>query len=75
MIDFKNIQPGVNFALMRHDSHCPVIHSQQGGDCVCEPVLEFTNQAGFEASVAQNRKQRREAAKQAARAIKKAGKR
>ena len=73
MIDL-NLPKGIHFALMRHDSHCPVIHSQNSGDCVCDPVLDITTQAGFEASVAQNRKQRREAARQAEKAVRKARK-
>ena len=72
MIDL-NIRPGLNFILMSHDDGCPAFETQRASDCTCNPISEITTQRRFMAAVQQTRQQRRKAAREAQKAIKKAG--
>jgi hypothetical protein len=61
--------PGVHFVLMKHDAGCPAKETQSMFDCVCEPELEITTQAGWVAAVNQTRAERRRAEREAAKAL------
>ena len=71
MIDL-NIRSGLNFILVRHDAGCLARETQRDSDCSCDPITEITTQRRFMAAVQQTRQQRRKAAREAEKAIKKA---
>lgn len=69
------IKPGINFAIMSHDADCPAMFEGGIAACNCTPDFGLVGEQEFKKAITQNRKERRQAEKIAARAIKKAGKR
>ena len=66
------LPPGVHFVLMRHDADCPAKETQSIADCTCDAEFEITAQAGWVAAVNQTRRERRQAEREAAKALRKA---
>ena len=66
--------PGLRFLVMRHDAWCPAIESQRATDCRCKPIKQVMTEAGWAAAVATTRSRRRKAAREAAKAVRKARK-
>lgn len=65
---------GVFFMVVNHDADCPALHSQSSGDCVCTPVVEMVTEESFMDAMVQTRRERREAAREAEKALRKAAK-
>jgi hypothetical protein len=66
------IKPGLNFLEIRHDLDCPMLSG--GSHCVCEAVEMVTHQdeSRFVKTVVQNRAERRKAAREAEKALRRA---
>jgi hypothetical protein len=65
----QNTIPGVQFLQVMHDNDCPKL---SGGECQCTPEARMVDKETFVAAYAQDRKQRRAAAREAEKAIRRA---
>ncbi len=69
MIDLS--KPGMHFMNMSHDPGCPALDSQSALDCRCNPEFELVSEQDWLKGVEKTRKQRRKAAREAAKAMRK----
>ncbi len=69
-----DLKPGVYYVVVHHDDHCQAQDTQSLCDCICNAEVEHTTEADFIAAVNQTRRQRREAERAAAKALRKARK-
>ena len=66
-------KPGqVNFAVVKHDDGCPTLLSGNGFDCECNPTMELVKEKHWVDVVVRDRKARRKAEREAAKAMRKA---
>ena len=61
--------PGVQFLQIMHDNDCPKL---SGGECLCNPESRMVDQETFVATYTQDRKRRRETAREAEKATRRA---
>jgi hypothetical protein len=68
------LQPGaVTFMEVRHESWCPTLASGKGGDCQCTPTTHLHNdEQHYLRTEMQSRAARRRAAREAAKAMRRA---
>ncbi len=72
MIDINSLlKPGVHWVNMSHDYGCPAIDTQSALDCRCNPQFSEVSEETWLKGVQQTRKQRRKAARAAAKAMQK----
>ena len=69
MIDLS--KPGMHFINMLHDYGCPAIDSQSAFDCQCNAEITEVSEQAWLKGVELGRKQRRKAAREAAKALRK----
>jgi len=66
------LKPGLNFIEIRHDRDCPMLSG--GSHCVCQTVeiAQHQDESRFVKTVVQNRAERRKAAREAEKALRRA---
>lgn len=70
MIDINSLlKPGVHWVNMAHDYGCPAIDTQSALDCRCNPEFSEVSEEVWLKGVQLTRKQRRKAAREAAKTM------
>jgi hypothetical protein len=62
---------GLQFIQMIHADYCPSIMDQNSWSCICNPEISTVSESVWRAGLAQTRKERREAERQAEKLIRK----